>query len=271
MSQANAELRHAGEDPSVAAVQVRVPQQAGVEDLGQSSSKGAADGEASAAERHVERVLDILLVALGAAPDVEPPLVVVLRQRPDQVVDKEHRVVVAEHEPPDAGLAAVNGLLDHARDADRRSEAAGEGVGEAGGVLGDDHRRKIGIGLGFEAVEEDEGARGLVVVPEADVGLAAGPGAGGGGDGEQEVAAAGDGDGGGEGKGEAGRVLAEEEEEDEEEGEEQEEGLEAGGSEEGDGHSLASVVVDVTVELLHYIGSRRTIGERRRWRWLFTR
>lgn len=132
---------------------------------------------------------------------------IVLGERLDNVIDEKHGVVVAEHEPPHAGLVAIHGLLDGTRHADRGAEAAAERVGEGGGVAGDDDRRRgivIGIGIGIVGwrlwwfVEEGEGACGAGGVPEAEVGEATGPGGGGGGDGEEKVAARGGGEKGDE-------------------------------------------------------------------------
>lgn len=79
MSQANTELSNAGINPRIAAIQVCVPPQTRVQNPRQNPGEGTADREAATAERHLERVLHVLLVALGVAPDVEPPAVVVPR------------------------------------------------------------------------------------------------------------------------------------------------------------------------------------------------
>lgn len=86
MSQPNAELRHARKHAGITPIQITIPHQARVENPSQNLSQRMANGESAAAERHVEAVLDILHVALGVAPNVEPPIMIVLRQRLHQIV-----------------------------------------------------------------------------------------------------------------------------------------------------------------------------------------
>lgn len=117
--QLHAELRQAGENPSITPVQVRVPHQARVQHPSQNPRQRRADREPSPSERHPERVTHVRHVPLRPAPDVVPLLGVVLRQGPHQIVGEEDRVVVAEHEPPHAGgVEAGDGFLDDAGDSD---------------------------------------------------------------------------------------------------------------------------------------------------------
>lgn len=186
-----------------------------------------ANGEPSTAKSHFERVLHILLVALRIAPNVKPPIVIVLRQSLHQVLDEKHRVVVAKNEPPHVGLASIDDLLDRARHADRGPEPSPESVRKSGGVAGDDDLRAGAVAVGIERgpVEEGEGASGDRGAPDADVGLTAGPGGRGGRDGEDEVAARG---GRGRVARDKGRRRVDEEQvEVEEDGDDQEECLEA--------------------------------------------
>jgi len=76
-SQANTEFSDARINPGIAAIQVCVPPQTRVHNPRQNPSEGGADREAATAKRHLERVLHVLVVALGVAPDVEPLAVVV--------------------------------------------------------------------------------------------------------------------------------------------------------------------------------------------------
>lgn len=122
---------------------------------------------------------------------------VVIRQNCHQIINKENSIIISENKPPHFRRFTIDYLLHDSRHSDGRSEPAWEGVGEPGSIRGYDHRREGGSGDVRRAIEEDEGACGLGVVPEADVGLAVGEGFRGGGDGEQKVANGGGGGGGG--------------------------------------------------------------------------
>lgn len=192
MGQPNSQLCQARENPGITSIQVGVPHQARVKNIGQSLGQRVAYGEPATTKRHVKRVLRVLIIALGVTPHVEPPVRIVLGQGPHQIVHDEHSVIVAEHEPTHIRLAEGDDLLDDTSHADRRPEASTESVREPGGVAGDDDRRDGAIaGLRNRLVEEHEAAGSFRGVPEADEGLAASPGGRGGGNGEDEVAARG--------------------------------------------------------------------------------
>ena len=131
----DAELGEAGVDPAVAAVEVRVPDDAGVEDAGE----GPADCDAAAAEGHGEGVQGVLRDGLGARAEVPGLAPVVLGEGVEEVWEDEDGVVVAEHEPPRrlvVVVVLVAGLEEELLGDARGGEAAPVGVGEAGRRFG---------------------------------------------------------------------------------------------------------------------------------------
>uniref|UniRef100_A0A0A9HMA4 Uncharacterized protein n=1 Tax=Arundo donax TaxID=35708 RepID=A0A0A9HMA4_ARUDO len=169
----DAELGEARVDPGVAAVEVRVPDDAGVERAREAPRQGPADGDAAATIGHGEAVPRVLRRGLGARAEVPGLPPVVLAERVEQVGEDEGGVVVGEHEPPRRrGLVpeVEEELLGDARDADGGGKAAWVGVGEAGGVGGDaeaEPRGEVRGGDGRRRVEEEEGA-GRGAEPEAE-------------------------------------------------------------------------------------------------------
>lgn len=191
----DAELGEAGVDPGVAAVEMGVPEEAGIEHAGEARGERPADGDAAAAVGHGEAVPGVLRRGLGARAEVPRLAPVVLGKGVEEVGEDEGGVVVAEHEPARVraagmGLELEEELLGDARDADGGGEAARVGVGEAGGVAGDaevEVRREGGGGGGRGArVEEEEGAGGGPE-PEAEEREAQRQRAAGGGDAEHHV------------------------------------------------------------------------------------
>lgn len=194
--QPHAELRQAGEDPRITAVEVGVTYQARVQNAGQRRCQRPAQSETAAAKGHVEGVLLVLLHRLGAAPDVVPPLPVVPPQRRRQIIREEDGVIIPKHHPPYASHArgSADELFRHARNADGRPEAAaGEGVRKPGHVGGDADWRlprvrvRGRVLLGKGGIEKDEAPHAGGIPPGANVPAAVGEGPGGGGEAEDEV------------------------------------------------------------------------------------
>lgn len=161
----DAELGEAGVDPGVAAVEVRVPQDAGVDHAREAARERPADGDAAAAVCHGEGVPRVLRRGLGARAEVPVLAVVVPAERVEQVREDEGGVVVGEDKPPHILLLLIqrgDELPGDARDADGRGEAAPVGVGEARRVGGDaegEARWEV-AGARRRRVQEEEGARG---------------------------------------------------------------------------------------------------------------
>jgi len=197
----DAELGEAGVDPGVAAVEVRVPEDARVERAGEAARERPADGDAGAAVGHGEAVPGVLRRGLGARAEVPRLAVVIPAEGAEQVREHEGGVVVGEHEPPRRRAAALLLLLllfergdelpGDARDADGRGEAPRVRVGEAGRVGGDAEREAAreapGGGRRRRRVEEEEGARGRAQ-PEPEEWEPERQRAAGGGDAEHHVA-----------------------------------------------------------------------------------
>ena len=196
MSQCNTKLSNAREDPGVTTIHVRVPHQTRIQNLSKNLPKRSTDSESTTTKGHIKGVPHVLIIKLRVTPNVPPLPMIILAQNRHQIIHKEDSVIIPENEPPHVFvIPPINRLLDDASHADRGSEAAGEVVREPGDVFGDGYRRESWIGIESAAIEEDDGARGLGGVPEADVGAAGEPGAVRGGDGEEQVAALGGEDG----------------------------------------------------------------------------
>lgn len=165
----DAELGEAGVDPGVAAVEVRVPEEAGVEDAGEAGREGPADSDAAAAVGHGEAVPGVLRRRLGAGAQVPGLAPVVLGERVEEVGEHEGGVVVGQHEPPRRRgvplplLEVEEEVAGDAGDADGGGEPPRVGVGEARGVAGDAEvevgREGRGMRGGGGPVEEEEGPR----------------------------------------------------------------------------------------------------------------
>lgn len=195
----DAELGEAGVDPGVAAVEMRVPEEAGVEDAGEARGERPAHGDAAATVGHGEAVPGVLRRGLGARAEVPRLAPVVPGERVQEVREDERGVVVGEHEPPRRGrrrvvvVVELQELLGDARDADGGGEPARVRVREAGGVGGGDAEAEVGrqwLGRGGggrrRAVEEEERAHGRAE-PEAEQREAERQRAAGGGDAEHHV------------------------------------------------------------------------------------
>lgn len=150
MGELDAELGEAGVDPGVAAVEMRVPEEAGVEDAGEARGERPAHGDAAAAVGHGEAVPGVLRRGLGARAEVPRLAPVVPGERVQEVREDERGVVVGEHEPPRRGrrrvvvVVELQELLGDARDADGGGEPARVRVREAGGVGGGDAEAEVG-------------------------------------------------------------------------------------------------------------------------------
>lgn len=96
----HSELRHAGVNSVITAIQAGVPPHAAVLHLLQFDCQWIADCESPATVCHSIREQYVLQMALRRAADVIELLMIILPQHPYRIFYDEHRVIVAHHKPP---------------------------------------------------------------------------------------------------------------------------------------------------------------------------